>query len=435
MNNSAQALIDESPMSASQVITVSLCVILNIMDGIDILLTAFTAAELMQEWQLTNSDLGVLLSAGLFGMAAGAMFLAPMGDKWGRRTLILISLAIIGVCVVGCSFAADYVEFSIWRFFTGIGVGGMIANIGVISSEFSSIKRRDFSVSLVMSGNPIGGVLGGLATVYLLTHYDWRAVFLIAGCFSLVLLPLLFWKLPESVAYLQHKKPKHALQRINKILGKMNHQPISELPREHVGITTSDESASLFNSLFNKNNLSNTLFLWAAFFAVMFSFYFTMSWTPKLLVEAGMSLSEGISGSILLNLGGILGAPVLGFLAARHKLQKLIALYTCSTGALMICFGLISDSYAPALFVALFLGFFLLGSIIGMYAITPHVYGVKQRATGLGYAMAVGRLGAVLAPYLAGFLLDADLSVMALYILFALPMFVCGYCQYKIRVR
>ena len=421
MRNSVQALVDDSPMSSSQIITVLLCVILNMMDGVDILLTAFTAAELMKEWSLTNSSLGILLSAGLFGMAAGAMLLAPMGDKWGRRTTIIVSLVIIGVCVVASSYATNYLQFAGWRFFTGVGVGGMIANISTISAEFSSLKRRDFSVSLVLSGNPVGGVLGGIATVYLIAHYDWRTAFFVAGCCSLLLLPLIFWKLPESVVYLVSARPGNALEKINKILNQMNHRPITALPNIETK-SNSCEKQSVLSSLFDKGNIANTLYLWIAFFTIMFSFYFIMSWTPKLLVQAGMSLSEGISGSIVLNFGGIIGAPVLGFFAAKYKLQNLIMLYTVSTSILMVCFGLITDSFAPALFVALFLGFFLFGSIIGVYTITPYVYKVKQRATGLGYAMAVGRLGAVLAPYMAGFLLDASLSVTVLYTLFALPM-------------
>ena len=432
MRNSVQALVDDSPMSASQIITVFLCVILNMMDGVDILLTAFTATELMKEWSLTNSSLGILLSAGLFGMAAGAMLLAPMGDSWGRRTTIIISLVIIGVCVVASSYATHYLQFVGWRFFTGIGVGGMIANISTISAEFSSLKRRDFSVSLVLSGNPVGGVLGGMATLYIVTHYDWRMAFFVMGCCSLALLPLMLWKLPESVVYLASARPKNALDKINKILAKMNHQPITELPDIEVKGNSSRQQFGP-GSLFAKESVANTLYLWAAFFTIMFSFYFTMSWTPKLLAQAGMSLSEGISGSIVLNFGGIIGAPVLGFLAARYRLQKLIALYTAFTGILMVCFGSITNSFAPALFVALFLGFFLFGSIVGIYTLTPYVYRVEQRTTGLGYAMAVGRVGAVLAPYLAGLLLDVSLGVMVLYTLFALPVFVCGYCQYRIR--
>jgi len=158
-----------------------------------------------------------------------------------------------------------------------------------------------------------------------------------------------------------------------------------------------------------------------------------MSWTPKLLVQAGMSVSEGVSGSIVLNFGGIIGAPLLGYFSAKYQIKKLIASYAVSTGVLMVLFGFLSNNFIPALFVAVFLGFFLFGTIVGLYALSPHVYHVDVRATGIGFAIGVGRIGAVLAPYLAGYLLDEEIEIFYLFCIFALPMLACSYAQYKIK--
>jgi len=429
MSNTVQTLIDENPMSSTQIIVVVLCTLLNMMDGIDILITAFTASSIMSEWNLSNQTLGLLLSSGLFGMAAGALFLAPLADKIGRRTLIIISLIIISPAMVLSAYSSNYIELSFLRFITGIGVGGMIASINTITAEYSSLKRRNFAVTIVQSGNPVGGVLGGLAAVYIISQFGWRSAFLYAGLISCSLIPLIYWKLPESLTFLIKAQPKNAIKKINSILSRMNYERIDVLPAKEQ--KPENKSISI-KKLFSNENRKNTILLWLSFFTIMFSFYFTMSWTPKLLILAGMSTSEGISGSILLNLGGIIGAPLLGYFATKYKLQKLIGLYGITTAALMIAFGFLTNNFMPALFVAIFLGFFLFGTIIGLYALAPHVYGVDLRATGLGYAIGVGRLGAVLAPLLAGHLLDIELSIPVLFLIFSAPLFLCGYAQNKI---
>lgn len=431
MTNPIQSHIDISTMGRTQIMVVVICVLLNIMDGVDILITSFTASSVAEEWGLSNKSLGLILSSGLFGMAAGALFLSPYADKFGRRLMIIISLIIISVGMCLSAYADNYIQLSLLRFFTGLGIGGMIGNINTITAEFSSKKRRDLCVTLVQSGNPVGGLLGGVAAVYLITYFGWRSTFLAAGILSFTLLPLVYWKLPESLAFLISRRPKGALERINKILVQMKYSPVSSLPEPG----ESDKTTQPIKELFEQRNLANTFLLWSAFFSVMFSFYFVMSWTPKLLVQAGMSASEGISGSIVLNFGGIIGAPLLGYFAARYNLQNLIAGYAVSTGIFMVLFGIISNNFVPALFVSVFLGFFLLGSIIGLYAMAPHVYGVNLRVTGIGYAIGVGRIGAVIAPFIAGYLLDLGVAVVYLYCIFALPMIMSGYAQYKIKQR
>ena len=430
MSNPVQKLINESAMSSAQIIAIGICILLNMMDGFDILVMSFTASPVSQEWQLENSTLGLLLSAGLFGMAAGALFLSSYADKLGRKTMIIFCLTIMGSGMLISGFTQNYVQLGVVRFITGIGIGGMIASLNTIVAEFSSEKRRSFSVTLLQTGNPIGGVLGGLVAVYLIANYGWRSAFIVGGIASLALLPLVLWKLPESLSFLTNTQPKGALEKVNKILLSFGHKSIAKLPAKP---KTDIQNNTGVKTLFAPGKSSSTLYLWLAFFMIMFSFYFIMSWTPKLLVQAGLSTSAGISGSIILNLGGIIGAPILGFLAAKRKLQTLIGSYMFATALLMVVFGFLTSNFFPALFVAIFLGFFLFGSIIGLYALAPNVYDVNNRAAGIGYAIGIGRIGAVLAPFVAGTLLDANLSVPVLFTIFAIPMLVCMIAQHKIK--
>lgn len=427
--DSPQDLINRSPMSSAQIGAICICVLLNMLDGYDILVMSFTAAPVAKEWGLTNSELGLLLSSGLFGMTLGALFLASYADTLGRRKMIIICASIMAGGMLFSGYTSNYEQLAILRFITGIGIGAMIASLNTIVAEFSSDQRRTLAVSLLQTGNPIGGVLGGLLAVFLIDAYGWRSAFIIGGIITLIILPLVILKLPESISFLLKKGSESTLKQINKTLISFGHQPIKELPdnQRHAPQKTG------FKSLFEDGKAASTLLLWLSFFMVMFSFYFIMSWTPKLLVESGLSVSNGISGSIILNIGGILGAPVLGYFAAKRGLQKLLIGYMTGTALLMILFGNLTANFIPALIVALFMGFFLFGSIIGLYALAPSVYASSNRATGTGVAIGVGRIGAVLAPMIAGFTLDLNLSTPMLFFVFSLPLIACMIAQQKIR--
>ncbi len=429
MSISPQNLINTSPMSKAQIFVIGICILLNMMDGFDILIMAFTASSVSQEWSLSNSTLGVLLSAGLFGMASGALFLAPYADRVGRRTIIIICTIIMGGGMILSGYADSYLQLAALRFLTGIGIGGMIASLNTIVSECSSDEKRGFAVSLLQTGNPIGSVLGGLVAVYLLGQYGWRATFIFGGVATLTLLPLVLTSLPESISFLEWRRPVGALEKINKILLRYGHSEIRSL----ADAPSNTKQSSGVRSLFSNGQGSSTLLLGLSFFTIMFSFYFVMSWTPQLLVQAGLSASDGISGAIILNIGGIIGAPILGYLSAKRKLQNLIGGYMFATAMLMVIFGMVTSNFIPALSVALFLGFFLFGSIVGLYALAPNVYSVYNRAAGIGFAIGVGRIGAVLAPIIAGVVLDRDLSVPVLFAIFAVPMIICMFIQKRIR--
>jgi len=432
MSRTPQQLINESPMSSAQIMAILVCVLLNMMDGFDILIMAFTASSVSAHWSLDNSQLGFLLSAGLFGMATGALFLAPYADKFGRKGMILFCTLIMGLGMLLSGYSPSFEFLVALRFFTGIGIGGMIASLNTLVSEHANDKNRGFAVSVLQTGNPVGGVLGGMVAVLLIGSYGWEITFIAGGIATLALLPLVMWKLPESVSFLERRRPENALQKINTILTDYGHSPVDALPDNQSANAQSDQSSQGILSLFKGATLHRSLLLGLSFFMIMFSFYFVMSWTPKLLVQAGLSTSAGISGAIILNLGGIIGAPVLGYLSAKRGLQNLIGGYMVATALFMAAFGFLTANFVPALFVALLLGFFLFGSIIGLYALAPQVYDVDNRAAGIGFAIGIGRVGAVVAPIVAGVVLDQELPVYLLFILFAFPMLVCTFSQKKI---
>jgi len=430
MNDGVQQRINDSPMSSFQFKIIGICLAINMLDGFDVLVVAFTAQSIAADWGLSPSSVGLLLSAGLFGMAGGSLVLAPYADRTGRRNMILAGLVIITVGMAVSAITQTVWQLVAARLFTGLGVGTLLASMNVLVAEYSSQKYRSLSISIFQSGYPIGATIGGSIVVILLAMYSWRAAFLFGALMSALMIPLVYLRLPESLDFLVAKQPVNALDRVNKILVKIGQPSVERLPDRPVAEL---EKSIGVARLLSEGRLQRTLLIWISFFMVMFSFYFVLSWTPKLLAEAGLTTRQGISGSVILSLGGVIGSLMLGFIAARVNLKSLVGSYMVATAILMFLFGMFSGQLVPAFSIAIFLGFFLFGAMVGLYAITPTLYDTGMRATGMGWAIGIGRIGAIVAPYAAGLMLEDGFGTTVMFTLFAIPMLVAMLAQSFIR--
>jgi benzoate transport len=410
---------DEGPMSRFQWSAIAICIALVMLDGFDVLVMAFTASSVSAEWKLTGAQLGMLFSAGLFGMAAGSLFLAPLADRFGRQPIILLCLAVIALGMGFSAFTHSGVEMAAARAFTGLGIGGMLASVGVITAEYASNKWRSTAVALQATGYPIGATIGGSIAAVLLEVHGWRSVFVFGAIVTAAMIPLVLWRLPESVDFLVSSRPVGALQRINALMRRMQRPELSELPSRSVGARRASNSIA---GLFAGGLGRSTLLLWAAFFLLMFSFYFALSWTPKLLVSAGLSAQQGITGGVLLNIGGIIGGSVFGLLASRFNLGRLTAACLAITAIALVAFGLATGNLGASFAVAFLIGAFIFGSMAGLYAFAPAIYAPAVRTTGMGWAIGVGRIGAIVAPLTAGVLLDGGWQPPQLYFAYAVPL-------------
>jgi benzoate transport len=410
--------IDQGAMSRFQVLAIALCVTLNMLDGFDVLVMAFTASEVAREWSLSGARLGLLLSAGLVGMAAGSLFVAPWADRFGRRTVTLLCLGVITLGMLASALAQGAAQLAALRVLTGIGIGGILASLNVITSEYSSSRWRSTAISLQVTGYPIGAALGGAIAAFLITSYGWRSAFLFGAIGSGLMIPVVIRSLPESLDFLLARRPPDALHRLNDLLRRMRWPEVSELPQLAV-----DEHADRnpVRRLFGDRIVRSTLLIWTAFFLVMFGFYFVTSWTPKLLVAAGLSTRQGITGGVLLNLGGIVGGSLFGALARHLPLRLLGGLCLGLTAGSLWLFGFFASDLGAAFPIALAIGVCLFGSMVGLYAVTPLLYPAGIRTTGMGWALGIGRIGAILAPVTAGLLVDSGWATAHLYYAFALP--------------
>lgn len=407
-------------MTPFQITAVAVCIVINFLDGFDVIAIAFAAPEIARDWSLEPTALGIVFSSGLAGMVLGALFLSPLADRYGRRVLILICLVVISTGMLA-SAAADGVNFLVaTRLLTGFGVGGMLASLTTMVAEYSSDRRRQFAISVLQSGYPVGGIIAGISSVYLLGEFGWRSIFIVGGVLSLAMIPLVYWRLPESIDFLLHRRAANALSRINALLTRMKQPTVAELPPIDTNVAAKASVAEIFSADFR----GRTFAIWTSYVMVMSAWYFVLNWTPKILVDAGLSRDAGISGGMLLTVGAVLGGLTVGWLASSIRVSRLGAGFMLISVVAMTVFGRLDVNLTVMLLVAFLIGFFLAGSMISLYATLPDLYPARVRNTGTGWALGIGRLGAVVGPYLAGVLIGAGWERASYYFALALPLLV-----------
>ena len=396
MSQDVQRRLAQGPITAFQLAVIALCVGLNMLDGFDVLAMSFAASGVKADWHLLDSQLGALLSAGLVGMGLGSLTLGPCADRWGRRVIVLLSVAFAGLGMLGSALARDYAELLILRVLTGIGIGGTIASVAVIVSEYAPDKLRGTALAIYATGYSIGATIGGALAAYAIPRYGWRAAFVIGGTLSLLMLPLAWCKLPESLDFLLTQRSPSGLRRVS------------------VG--------AQLRLLMRPP----TLLVWIVFFCTMAGFYFILSWTPRLLNAAGLSAGAGLTGGILLNLGGIAGCGLFALAAARADTHRLLLGALIGSALLIVVFGLVMSRLDIALWTALLLGIIANAAMAGLYAVGPPLYPTAVRTTGMGWAIGIGRFGAILAPLASGALLDRGWLPAQLYFFFSAPFVVAA---------
>ncbi len=425
-----KSLIDHNPMSTFQVLIVAICFILNMNDGIDVLVVSFSGSEIVKEWGLSKTELGYIFSAGLMGMTVGAFFLAPLGDKIGRRKVFILSLVLITGGMLLVFVSAAYWQLLLLRFLTGMGIGGILPTMAATASEFSNNKHRDFNVGLVQAGWPVGAIFTGFFCAYAIPAYGWRFAFLFAGCISLLMLVVVWVYMTDSLDFLSKQQTENAQQKINTLLEKMGHEGIPALPEK-----PGDQTSAPVKALFSPEYRNSTFKLWVAIFFGFLTLYTLMSWVPNIAKEAGLPFDMATYVGIALNAGAAIGTAGLGFVAGRFGLRKTVLGFMLCAFVVMLIYGNVPLTTA-LIFVTIFLiGIFVQGGFNGIYPTISRVYPTEIRTTGVGFSIGVGRFGAILGPTLFGVLSDAGFSTATLFSLFSLPLLVTGLFVFSLKSK
>jgi benzoate transport len=398
--------IEHGPMSRFQIMAIGICWTINMLDGFDILAIAYTAAEIRDEWGIMPAELGIVFSAGLFGMMAGALLLAPIGDYIGRRAMILIGLAIITLGMFVTAYVDNVFQMVAARAFTGIGIGTILASLTTITAEYSSDKHRNLAISILHMGYPVGAFLGGLVAVVLIGEFGWPAVFMFGASASALMIPLVLWYLPESLGYLIEKHPKDALRDFNGIMARMGRPAVDKLP-EPKPIAPNAKISVL--ALFSREYFAPTLAIWFSFFMCMVALYFMLSWTPTVVVNSGLSNDQGRFAGVLLNLGGAILMVTLGWLSAHFPLKRVIQVFLVLSAIMSMIFAAAPLPTSLLMVFAFLMGFEMAG-MVGLYSVAARLYPTEIRNTGVGWAIGVGRWGAVAGPIVAGWMIAAELE-------------------------
>jgi benzoate transport len=405
-NNDPREIIDQSAMTRAQIMVVGLTVLMNAIDGFDVLSIAFASPGIAREWGIAQTALGVVLSMELIGMAFGSVLLGGVADKIGRRPTLLGCVVVMTIGMIGATTASSPVQLSMWRVFTGLGIGGMLSGINAVVAEFSNKRWRSLAISIMVIGYPLGGTFGGMLASRLLATYEWRSVFYLGAAGTTVLLPALYFLMPESIHWLTRKQPSNALARINAALGKLGHAAVAALPQ----VQDVDRKKSV-GDIFSPALVATTLMVTAAYFFHIVTFYFILKWTPKVVADMGFAASA--AGGILTwaNFGGALGGAAFGLLTARVGLKPLSIGILVLTSFAVAIFGRTPADLGTMAYLAAIAGFFGNAGVSGLYSIAAYAFPTHVRATGTGFVIGVGRGGAVSAPILAGWLLENGFSL------------------------
>ncbi|HVY80091.1 MAG TPA: MFS transporter [Steroidobacteraceae bacterium] len=414
-DNPVRALIASSPMHVRQVILVALCCLINTADGYDVLSLALAAPQLAREWGVSPARLGIAFSASSIGLILGAMLVAPLADRLGRRTLVLAALVDVTV-VHWCSAMAESISvMTALRLAMGLGLGTLTVSLNVLVAEFSSDRWRNVLLAILHMGFSLGMAVSGAVAALLLQPFGWRAIFVGGGVFNLGVLLVALAFLLESPEYLTSRQPRNALARINAVLAKLKHAPLGVLPP----MPTHGRPKISVAALLAPGTRQATVLLWLASLAFAVVGYFLMNWKPQILVNAGMTPTQASYVGIVNGAFGILGHLSIAVLSKRIEETRLTGIYLGLMVVTLLVFGTIPASPVLLLGTAGMLNLFTVGAYTGLFLVAIKFYSAEARNSGVGFMVGWSRAGAVIGPMLGGLLIGAKLDREMTFAVFA----------------
>lgn len=400
------------------------CFLVLILDGYDLAVAGAALPAIMEDMGVTAATAGFMASSALFGMMFGAIFLGAMADKIGRRKTLSLCILFFSVFTAAAGLTNDPYSFSVMRFLAGIGIGGAIPNATAHMTEYSPKKMRGFMTTLMICGYAVGSILAAILGKQFILIYGWQAVFY-AAIIPVVLIPFIMLYMPESLSYLMKKQDQQSLRKLALLIAPNAAVTNSTLFEGHV---TTLQSSDGIKGLFEDNRGFGTLMLWLAFITSLFMLYALSSWLVKLMSMAGYSLGSALDFLLAYNAGAMIGAIGGGWLSDRFGMKKVFIIMCLIAMVSLIALGY---GIQPIFLVVGMVGASTLGASILLYAYAAEYYPAQLRSVGIGTASGMGRIGAIAAPIIIGFLVNMDLplkqnffaiAAAALVLLFAVVM-------------
>ena len=405
-------LIDEGRFSPFQIFIVGLCFVLSMIEGFDTQAIAFAAPAIAATWKLAPSQFGFIFSIGLFGAVVGAMAVGMIQDRIGRRPSLMMSIAAFSALTLLTSFARTYHELLIFRLLAGIGLGAAVPIFFSYASEFSPRRLRTTMVALTVSGFPCGAVFGGVLASAIIKNHGWQSIFWIGGLVPLVLIPVVWAFLPETIRFLALRADSH--DKIASILLKMDRTRKFASGTTFV-LTELNIPGARFPALFMKQLLPGTILLPAALCSSLLLTYCLLNWLPMLLHNFGFSVENALYGAILYNSASVVGSLALTRLIDRvgYALPILGGAYVIGwLGVSLI--GSVGTSFTTVMAMIFVAGLFAAGPQLSLTAFIANYYPTAIRGTGIGWGQGMGRIGSLAGPLVGGYLLSINTGMPTL---------------------
>jgi len=424
-------IINQHRLAPFQIMIVVLCFLIVAIDGFDTAAIGFLAPAIRTEWSLSAAQLAPLFGAGLAGLMAGAFLFGPLADKYGRKNVLLVCVLFFALASLASAYSSSLWELVAWRFLTGLGLGGAMPNSVTLTSEFCPEKRRSFLVTTMFCGFTVGSALGGLASANLVEDYGWRSVLILGGVLPLALLPLMVWKLPESVRYLvmEGKGRERVAATLKRIA------PEAEFANTRFIVSEAKPKGFPVGHLFRADLVRGTLMLWLAFFMSLLVIYLLSSWLPTFIKSTGVSLKTASLVTAMFQVGGTIGAILLGWLMDRVNPHRVLAMSYALAGLFIAAIGSLTGTPWLVGLVVFFAGFCISGSQVGANALSASFYPTDCRATGVSWANGVGRIGSVLGSVGGGTMLSMNLSLPTVFAIVGIPAVVAGITMFALGQR
>jgi len=413
-----QTFLNTHPFSGFQWLVFGLCFVIVLLDGFDTAAIGYIAPSLMKEWSVAKPALAAVLSAALFGLAAGALLAGPLADRFGRKRVLVASVAVFAIACLGSAFAFDLNQLTALRFVTGIGLGAAMPNAVTLMSEYCPDQRRSTLTNLMFCGFPLGAAFGGFLAAWMIPQFGWRSVLLLGGIAPLLLLVLLVLALPESVRFLVH-----------------NNRPVDQVKRVLLRISAAAADATAFvltekapetqahsgvGVVLSRPYLAGTLMLWLAYFMGLMIFYALINWMPVLFKEGGLPPQQATLIAALFPLGGV-GAVAFGWLMDRFNADRIIAIGYALTALAIYAIGQAAGNLGALVATVFIAGTLMNTAQSSLPALAAAYYPTKGRATGVAWMLGIGRFGGIAGSFLVAELARRQLGIGEIFLVLAVP--------------
>ena len=401
--SATEAALENQRIGPLQIRVAALCTLIQICDGYDINSVAWAVPSLTHAWNLPGPAFTTAFLWSSIGILVGALSAGPIGDRVGRKPLLLTSVTIFGVASLLSAFSPSLLVLSILRFFTGLGIGGAFPGAATLTGDYAPQRLRATMIMASFTGAPLGGFVGGQIVAALLPHFGWPVIFVLGGVFPLLLVPVLALWLPESPRFLARRanlSPRQSalLERLDIAAGQREPHAV-DIAR-----------GNPIKMLFSRGYALQTVLLWVIFFCSLMNLFLFGYWMPEVLHLIGMTPAAAVFASSLRDLGAIFAVLYLGLLIDRVGPERSLAFHYAIGAVFIGLISLVAMPYGGLLTVIFFCGMTIIGSQTGANATCGKLYPARMRTSGLGWALGVGRLGGIAAPVLGGYLLSLGMA-------------------------